>query len=153
MKSLQSLSVALLAVIFSFNAHAVSFNVVGACSEKSLFSGTFKTDITENVGRISMDIFDFYKIPYVGTEYGMTSISNSPVGLDSMEVISDTKMRAYGWCFSINGVIPDVLASKAYVSAQNDVITWFYAYSTYDQGVWLDYCIPAHKIKAPQFCK
>lgn len=153
MKSLYSLLVIALASMFSSSAHAVYFNVIGPCSERPVHSGSFKTDLDDSVGKISMDIFDFNKIPYAGTEHGMNSIINSPVGLDAMEVISDSKMRAYGWCFSINGVIPDVLASEVHFSKQNDVLTWFYAYSTYDQGVWTDYCVPSYKIKSPQFCK
>ena len=153
MKSLYSLLVASLLVTFPTSSHAVLFNIIGACSEKPVHAGSFKTDLSESVGKISMDIFDFNKIPYAGTEHGMNSIINSPVGLDAMEVLSDTKMRAYGWCFSINGVIPDLLASESFFSKQNDVLSWFYAYSTYDQGVWTDYCVPAYKIKSPQFCK
>lgn len=153
MKLIKSLLVFTLFLTVSHNAHAVYFTVIGACSEKPVHSGSFKTDLEDSVGKISMDIFDFNKIPYVGTEHGMNSIINSPVGLDAMEVISDSKMRAYGWCFSVNGVIPDVLASETYFSKQNDVLNWFYAYSTYDQGVWTDYCVPAYKIKSPQFCK
>lgn len=83
----------------------------------------------------------------------MTIIANSPIGLDAMEVLSDTKMRAHGRCFSVNGVVPDVLASETYLAAQDDYISWFYAYSTYDRGVWTDYCVPTYQIKPAQFCK
>lgn len=153
MKTLLSLLVSALLMSFSSPLYAVSFSVVGPCSERPLYAGTFKTDLEDNVGKVSMDIFDFYKIPYAGNEYGMNSILNTPVGLDAIEVLSDTKMRAYGWCFSINGVIPEVLANEVRFSKQNDVLNWFYAYSTYDQGVWTDYCVPSYQVKAPQFCK
>lgn len=143
----------LLVMFTSVAAQAVSFAVIGPCSPRPLFSGSFKTDLSDNVGKISMDIFDANKIPYAGTEDGMNRIINSPVGDEALEVLSDTKMRAYGWCFSINGVIPDVLAGQAHFTKQNDYLTWFYAYSTYDQGVWTDYCVPSYKIKSPQFCK
>lgn len=140
-------------MVCSLSAHAVYFDVIGACSKKPLHAGTFKTDISDSVGKISVDIFEANNIPYIGSEEGMSMIANSPMGLDAMEVLSDTKMRAYGWCFSINGVIPDVLASKSYVTSQNDYISWFYAYSTYDTGIWTDYCVPSYKLKAEQFCK
>lgn len=153
MKSLYALILVTSILTFSNQAQAVYFNVIGACSKKSVYSGSFKTDLSESVGKISMDIFDFHKIPYVGSQSGMVSIIDSPVGLDAMEVISDTKMRAYGWCFSINGVIPDVLASESFFTNQNDVLIWFYAYSTYDRGNWTDYCVPSYEIKAEQFCK
>lgn len=139
--------------VLSLSAEAVVFDVIGPCSKEAVNSGSFKTDLADNLGKISMDIFDYYKIPYVGSELGMSSILNSPTGLDAIEVLSDTKMRAYGWCFSVNGMIPDALTSETFLAKQNDYVSWFYAYSTYDQGVWTDYCVPSHKIKAPQFCK
>lgn len=153
MKRFLSPIIVALLLAYAAELSAVTYDVIGPCSNKAVYSGTFKTDITESVGKISMDIFDANNIPYVGTENGMNTIINTPVGDEALEILSDTKMRAYGWCFSINGVIPDVLSSQAYVTKQNDYISWFYAYSTYDRGVWTDYCVPSYKIKSPQFCK
>lgn len=153
MKSLLSLIVIASSMAFSTTASAVYFDVIGACSNKPVYAGSFKTDITESVGIISIDIFETHKIPFIGTENGMNSIIGTPVGDDAIEVISDTKLRAYGWCFSINGLIPDILSSQAYLTKQNDYISWFYAFSTYESGAWVDYCVPSHTIKAAQFCK
>lgn len=140
-------------MLCSLSVHAVYFDVIGACSKKPLYAGKFMTDISDSVGKISLDIFDTHKIPYIGSEEGLAMIANSATGLDAMEVLSDSKMRAYGWCFSVNGVIPDALASQTYLSSQNDYISWFYAYSTYDSGIWTDYCVPSYNLKAEQFCK
>jgi hypothetical protein len=153
MKSLSLLTILCVSLTLSYNVHAIDFAVIGPCSEKSTYSGKLKADLDDSVGEISMQIFDHHKIPYQGSADGMSTIMNGPVGLDAMEVISDTKMRAYGWCFSVNGVIPDVLASQTHFTKQSDYLVWFYAYSTYDQGVWTDYCVPSYKIKAEQFCK
>ena len=139
--------------IFFNQAYALNFDVIGPCSDKAVYSGIFKADIAQNIGVISMDIFNMYKIPYSGSEEGMRSIINTPVGDDAIEVLSDTKMRAYGWCFSINGFIPDKLSSQSFLTKQNDYISWFFAFSTYDQGIWTDYCVAAHTIKSAQFCK
>lgn len=140
-------------MLYSLSVSAVYFDVIGPCSKRPIHSGVFITDTSDSVGKISVDIFDSNKIPFIGSEEGMAMIANSPIGLDAMEVLSDTKMRAHGWCFSVNGVVPDVLASKTYLKAQDDYISWFYAYSTYDRGVWTDYCVPTHQIKPAQFCK
>ncbi|MBY0413331.1 MAG: DUF4430 domain-containing protein [Bdellovibrionales bacterium] len=139
--------------LFSTQTQAISYAVVGPCSPESLYAGSFKVDLKENLGAISLAIFENQNIPFSGTEYGMSSIVNTPVGIDAIEVLSDTKMRAYGWCFSVNGIIPDVLSNEVFFTNQNDYLLWFYAYSTYDQGVWTDYCEPSHQIKAQQFCK
>jgi hypothetical protein len=134
-------------------AYAIYFDITGPCSEKPVHHGVFKTDLSDNLGRITVDFLEHNKIPYIGGIEGFNSIIETPVGLESMEVISDTKMRAYGWCFSVNGVVPDVMAHKTYLTSQNDYVSWFYAYSTYDSGVWLDYCVPAYENPSPQFCK
>lgn len=143
----------LILITLSTSVSAVTFDVIGACSHTPLYSGQFRTDIKENVGALSIEFFEDQSIPYTGSVAGFSSINHSPSGMDAIEVLSDTKMRAYGWCFSINGVIPDTLTSETFVAKQNDYISWFYAYSTYDQGVWTDYCVPSYKIQAPQFCK
>ncbi len=143
----------ILTLTISATSLAVTFSVVGPCSPDSEYKGSFKTDLSENVGKISMDIFDFNQIPYIGTQDGMNSILNTPTGLDSAEIISDTKMRAYGWCYSVNGEIPNVLPSEYFFKSQSDHLVWFYAFSTYDKGAWLDYCVPSYTIKAPQFCQ
>lgn len=143
----------LASIMLSTSLSAVTFDVIGACSNTPLYEGRFRTDIGENVGTLSMEFFEDQSIPYTGGVNGFSSINHSPMGLDAIEVLSTTKMRAYGWCFSINGVVPNTIASETYLTKQNDYISWFYAYSTYDQGVWTDYCVPSYKIKASQFCK
>ena len=143
----------LIALLASSQAMAIYYDITGPCSDKPIHSGSYKTDLSESVGRITIEILESSHIPYVGSEEGINSIINTPTGIDSMEVLSDTKMRAYGWCFSINGIIPEAMSDKIHFSAQNDLVNWFYAYSTYDSGKWLDYCQPAYKIHSPQFCK
>lgn len=137
----------------SNQSFAVYYSVIGPCSSTPISQGVFPTDLSDSVGQITIDILDLQKIPFVGSEQGIASIANSPVGLDAFEVLSDVKMRSYGWCYSINGEIPDVLASQSFFTEQSDYLVWFYGYSTYDQGVWTDYCVPSYKIKTKQFCK
>jgi Domain of unknown function (DUF4430) len=140
--------------IFAIEAHAISYEVIGPCSATPLYKGTVNLGNFEiNLGKFSMNLFDQQKIPYDGIESGFNSILNTPIGLEAMEVISDTKMRVYGWCYSVNGIDPDVMADKYFSKNNNDQLVWFYAYSTYDKGEWTDYCMPSYKIQAEQFCK
>ncbi|RZJ25676.1 MAG: DUF4430 domain-containing protein, partial [Flavobacterium sp.] len=44
------------------------------------------------------------QIPYTGDKSGIASIAGSPVGDDAIEVLSDSKLRAYGWCVEVDGV-------------------------------------------------
>jgi hypothetical protein len=139
--------------LLSLNAHAINYEIIGPCFEAPVNAGSFEvTDLKISVGKTSVDILDREQIPYVGSEAGFSSILATPVGEASIEILSDTKMRAYGWCFSVNGISPDLMGSDYFFTSNDDKLVWFYAYSTYDQGKWLDYCVPSFTIKAGQFC-
>jgi hypothetical protein len=139
--------------LFASQTFAVTYEVIGPCSATPVNSGTYDVkDLKMSVGKISVTIFDQQKIPYIGSDAGFNSILNTPTGLDSIEVLSDTKMRAHGWCYSVNGVNPDVLAGDYLLNSNDDKIVWFFGYSTYDKGEWVDYCVPSYKVHAAQFC-
>ncbi len=72
---------------------------------------------------------------------GVISILGYVTGERSLEVISDNKMRAYGWCYSINNEVPDLMPDQIKLT-NADVIRWYLSYSTYDNGHWVDYCVP-----------
>ena len=139
--------------ILSFKVDAISYEVIGPCFKTPLYNGILDINILNNsAGSASIVIFDLKKIPYVGSEAGFNSITNTPTGKDSIEILSATKMRAYGWCYSVNGLSPDVLANNYTFETTNDKLVWYFAYSTYDNGRWVDYCMPSYNIAASQFC-
>ena len=138
--------------VFPLSANAITWKVFGPCSDQPVFQGTYQADLSKSVGEVSKDIFDQNKIPYIGTDAGFNSINNSPTGLDAMEVISDTEMRAYGWCFAINGKTPTDMPDQIKLKTQQDTLNWFYGYSTNIKNEWKDYCSPGYWIKAKQFC-
>lgn len=153
MKSFKAVLILSLASLLAFNAHAITYEVIGACSEEPIHQGSFElNDLNINAGAVSLKIFNQDKIPYIGDENGFNSIANTSTGLDSIEVVSETKMRAYGWCYSINDTQPQVPAGSYLFTNSDDKLVWFYAYSTYENGQWLDYCVPSYQIKASQFC-
>lgn len=141
-----------LLLLFSLNAQAVSWKIFGACENKPVHEGAYEADLQKSVGTISLEIFDLNKIPYVGSEEGLNSVLNSPIGLDSIEVVSDTEMRVYGWCYLVNGKQPMEMPHKIQFKNQSDKLIWFYAYSTNKNNQWEDYCSPAYWIQAEQFC-
>ena len=89
------------------------------------------------VGEVSIQAFDQEKVSYQGGTYGIVKLFE--LGNDVV-VISDTEMKAYGWCFSVNGVIPETMADQTIISGQDDVITWFYGYAHYKDGQWIAQC-------------
>lgn len=132
--------------------HAVEISVTGPCETTPAYTNSFLADLNQSLGKISVDNFEKNNVPYLGNENGMHSILGMPYGDAALEILSDTKMRAYGLCFTVNGEVPESLSSETYLTKQSDKIHWFYAFSTYDQGVWVDYCVPANTVKSHQFC-
>ena len=150
---MKSIAVALVFLI-TLQAQAITWKVYGACSETPVYEGTYNADLSKSLGHISQAIFDSNKIPYVGAPEGYNSILNTPVDLDSIEVVSDKEMRVYGWCFAVNKKMPQAMPHKVNFTSQNDELMWYYAYSTNLEGKWLDdYCSPAYWVQAKQFCK
>lgn len=144
----------LLALVLGWglSAQAVSWKVFGACQDEPIHSGSYSADLNKSVGELSVEIFNEHQIPYVGVAEGFNSILNSPIGLDSIEVVSDVEMRVYGWCYSVNGEQPEAMPHKIFLTSPLDEIVWFYAYSTNLYNEWTNYCRPANEIKAEQFC-
>lgn len=139
-------------LFISVSVHAVTWKVFGPCSDQPVYQGTYQADLTKSVGEVSIEIFNQNKIPYIGTDAGFNSINNSPTGLDAMEVISDTEMRAYGWCYTVNGQVLTAMPDQMKLKTQQDTLNWFYGYSTNIKNQWKDYCSPGYWIKAKQFC-
>lgn len=139
--------------LFVLNANAITWQVFGPCDTKPVFQGKTDVDLTKSLGAVTVEILNQNKIPFVGTESGFNSIINTPTGIDAMEIVSQTELRAYGWCYSLNGKVPDIMPDKVPLTSQKDHLIWFYAYTTNIKNQWQDdYCSPAYWIKAKQFC-
>ena len=142
--------IALILSFISFSAFAAQLDIIGACSKKPVLSFQ-ASDQFETVGDLTVHILTKNRIPFQGNERGMNSILNSPLGLDALEVLSDTQMRSYGWCFKVNGKVPEDFASEIYLK-DGDHIEWFFSYAWYDKG-WISMCNPAYEVKSTLFCK
>jgi hypothetical protein len=90
-----------------------------------------------SLGKITVDFFKQKQLNFEGNESGIVSINQLGNWID---VISDTEMKAYGWCFSINGEVPETMSDQTFLTNQNDKIRWFYAYAHYLNGEWIDQC-------------
>lgn len=104
-----------------------------------------------NAGELTIKALEQNSIEFVGSVGGINSILGTPVGMEAIEVISDTKMRAYGWCFEIDGFQPAAMPDEISLNGTEQV-RWFFAYSTYDSGVWKDYCTPSYSLKSSFIC-
>lgn len=139
-------------IISSYSAFSFEIKFIGACSEKPLLSEKVNFVQGMNAGDESLKVLDLNRITYQGTSAGLNQVFDTPVGLDSMEVISDNEMMAYGWCFDIDGKIPEVFADKVPIKASTKVITWFYGYAHFLNGKWISQCEKSYLRRSAQFC-
>jgi hypothetical protein len=105
----------------------------------------------ETVGDFTIYLLQKNRIPHLGNERAINSIFHTPVGMDALEVVSDTQMRAYGWCYKVNGEVFEKFAEEVYLNDSDD-IEWFFAYAWYDKG-WVSMCNPAYAVPGRPMCK
>jgi len=130
-------------------ASLLSVEFVGPCSSEPLLSATASRDQASTVGELTIQTLDRFTIPYLGTAGGLNSAFGTPIGLDALEVLSDSEMRSYGWCYSVDGVAPEVYPHEIALSEVSK-IRWFYAFAHYVRGQWVSQCEPAYEL-VPEF--
>lgn len=143
----------LLILILSFFASAVEVTIIGPCEKIPLIQK--KIPLTQqkmSIGQLTINFLEQNHIPYTGSESGINIINNSPSGDAALEVVSNSKMRAYGWCFDLNGVNLEKMPDEAMITSDSDKLVWYYAYSTYESGKWINYCVPSYTLRAKQIC-
>ena len=138
-------SLLLLAVLVAMPCHAIHWEVIGQNSKFPVFQGFLEIDLKKSVGRVSIEVLNEKRIPYIGNEAGLNSILGTPTGDALMVILNDDQMLAYGWCFDIDGIQPDLMPDKVYFKSQESRLRWFFAYTFYDKGVWKDFCTPAYQ--------
>lgn len=139
--------------LISSSVFGASLTIIGPCEETPLFKQEVLFQDTDTVGSLTIKTLELNKIPFQGTEVGINSIFKTPTGLDALEVISETEMMAYGWCYSINGLEPNVFPNEIPISQNSDKILWWYGYAHFKDGNWISQCEPSFKRKPSQFCK
>lgn len=147
--------------LFCFSISALNFSIKGPCSEIPEFSAQLAVS-NISVGTLTTDTLKTNNIQFLGSDYGVSQILNSPIGIDAMEVLSDTEMRAHGWCYSIDGEIPELLMNEVQLDGSEKELTWFMGYSTYVGDIntgeheWVGQCQPSYKLEQtpfPEYCK
>jgi len=104
-----------------------------------------------SIGHITIDILEKKNIEFLGSIKGLASVDNTPIGHEAIEVISPNYLRAYGWCYEVNGFQPAKMPDQIIIK-KNDVIRWFFAFSSFKDGEWIDYCTPSYQIKSSFLC-
>ena len=145
MLKLPALLVLAITVFATTQAHAVSLEFRGKPGQ--VWKVELPLQATDTVGSLTIRALDQFKAQgkiqkYNGYESGLVSVND--LGNDT-EVISDTVMKAYGWCFDLNGVESNKMPDQIRPSKSTDKVLWYWAYAYYDRE-WKQMCVPV----APQ---
>ena len=133
----------LMFIVFSilcvFSSYAGSVTVKKPCADKVYISKDIIFDKSLSLGEITINLLKDHGFDFVGETYGINQIDGTPIKGSDLEVISNSEMKAYGWCFSINGIIPESYPNMIYPDT-NDNVIWFYAFAHYLDGEWVAQC-------------
>lgn len=140
-----------MSALISQASEALEFQVRNLCNDQAAFEKKVPSQ-ESTLGDLTVAVFNQNQIPFQGDRSGLKAIFNSPVGDAALEVLSDSQMRAYGWCVLVDGKSPDRMPDEVLISEKTKTIRWFYAFALYDQGQWKDFCTPAHVAMPSQVC-
>lgn len=105
-----------------------------------------------NAGAVTLMALDANHISYIGNAVGINSINGTVMGAHAVETIEDSVFRVYGWCYSVDGLVPGVTPDQVPVTSNNNVVTWFLAFATYDHGNWIQMCEQTNVTKPAFIC-
>ena len=142
----------LIILLFPIFSYSLTVRVIGPCSITPDYE--FEVGVSEatGLGQLTIASFNQFQIPYIGNENGLNSLLGFPTGLEALEVISDTKMRAHGPCFMLDGEILESFPSDVTIYENNKTLTWFIGYSTMVKDQWIGQCELTGEIAPKKYC-
>src|SRR5690606_8402085 len=138
-------------LFISLPSFAVELKFIGPCQEEFIMRTQVKEDY-RNVGELTIETLKKFGIPFKGTYEGLSSAFDTPVGDGALEVISDQEMRAYGWCYSVDGNAPETYPHEAFIGPETKSVVWHFGFARYSQGQWVTQCTPAYTVKSDFLC-
>lgn len=139
-------------LLFSLNALAIELSFTGPCSDEFIMRTQVEEEY-ENVGELTAQTLTKFGIPFLGSAEGIASVFETPLGDAAIEVISPTEIRAYGWCFAVDGVAPDLYSHEVPITRETKKITWTFGFAHFKDGQWITQCTPAYKVKPASMCE
>ncbi len=104
------------------------------------------------VGEATVRTLEAKRIPFQGTERAINTIMNTPGQDQTLEILSDKDMRAYGWCFDVDGEVPEEYASEIPLHEGMKRIRWFHGYAEMKNGQWVSQCQETAKLGPAFLC-
>ena len=131
---------------FCTHSHATQFEVRGY---GPIFSVETSIQKGESISKITGMILTHAKEAHLIETFAFNRIgvdSITPIGQSElgffMEELNDKELRAYGWCYSVDGVTPELLADEYILSGTESKITWYFGYASRVLGHWVSQCQP-----------
>ncbi len=129
----------------------IALEIIGPCSQKPLVATNLLEGLT--VGEATVRTFWARKIAFQGTDRAINTIMNIPFKDQTLEVISNTDMRAYGWCFDVDGEVPEEYADQIPLHEGMKKVRWFHGYAEMKGGQWVSQCQETAKLKPAFLCQ
>ena len=130
----------------------VQFSVVGPCESKPIAEQNFEVSEPMSVGDFTVNSLKELDLKFTGSRSKIDSINGTPVGQAAFEILSRSHMRAYGWCYFVDGRQPLVFPDEAFLLPETNEVRWVFSYAEYKDGDWLSMCEPSWKIKSDFMC-
>ncbi len=147
-----SITLSLLLSINSFAAD-VNISIIGACTSDTLYQKTYdEFPAIWTIGDVSIDFFEKEGLQWDGSRIGVEQLIEIPTEDNELVILSDKEMLAYGWCYSVNGEVPEEYPHKITI-LPGDRIVWYFAYSRYLEGKWVSQCVPSYQSPRQEFCE
>ncbi len=140
------------AIVTSTESLGIRLVVADPCSDGNWLEAQAEARVGDSAGEATVATLTAHEVPFVGEAGGISSIRGTVTGDAALEILSGVEMRAYGWCYSVNGVEPDVFPDQIALQADTDVVRWVFGYAHYLNGDWISYCTPTSETKPAYIC-
>ena len=144
--------VALVIAVFQTEVYGVTVDFIDPCQDRALYQDSRPFEPGKSLGSYTVDALEQGGIPYVGSQAGINSIFETPIGDDAIEVLSPSSLRAYGWCYDIDGISPATMPNDFIVSDETSHIRWYFGFALYEMGNWVSYCTPSYEVIPDFIC-
>lgn len=128
----------------------IALEIIGPCSQKPLHSLTLFHGL--DVGEATVMTLSSKRIPFEGTEEAINTIMGIPKKNETLEILSPTHMRAYGWCFDVDGEVPEEYPHQIPLHEGMKKIRWYHGYAEMKGGQWVSQCQETAKLKPSFLC-
>lgn len=129
---------------FTGPAYGIRFVVQDPCAAAPWLDTEAEGSVGHSLGAVTVATLERESVPFLGNDHGINAIKGTIVGDQALEIVSDNEMRAYGWCFQLNGREPNLYAHQVYIGTDADVVYWYFGFAHFLDGTWISNCTPTH---------